>query len=354
MNTLSLDQILKFAFCPMAWFYEYRAETPRPQTPDDLRPQALRQALAFYYAGHAPDLLEAFTLVWRDWCAAWEAPAICDTLLRYAAGRNGILALFEDGYITRNNGSRYQAPHLTREYRRRMHAAGLLDLGAELDDFASRLGLVLPAHPKRDQESPAAGSAFGDSFAGGWRAATSLGQHKTGLPAREVVLGLQVPFQVRLGDAICVNGLADLVVRGSRTDSVILEVHDYQRQSAVWPQAVGDLRVIAASLAEPDPPVHWESVEHVVYRSISAEASFVVRQTNPGRLLAVVAAVSSGIRSGAIIPRLLTDYGACRTCAYLDHCTGSGWEVLNLVHLAPTEQLEETLTIGGAASAAQI
>ena len=351
MNTLSLDEILKYAFCPMIWFYEYRTDVSKPQTPEDLTPQALRQALAFYYDGHARDPLEGYTFVWRDWCDVWEATSIYDDLMQYGTGRNEIIALFEDGHITRPDGSFYKAPHMTREYRRRMHAAGLLKIGAALDDVATELGLILPGLPREAKDSPT--SAFGDSFSGGLRAAASLGKSQSGLPARDVVLGLQVPFQVQLGEEIRVQGLADLVVRGTRAGSVILEVHDYRRQAAVWAKAVRDLRVIAASLATPVQTVQWESVEHVVYRCLPAEKSFIVRETNPGRLLAVVAAVASGIRSGAIIPRLLTDYGACRSCAYLDQCTGRGWEALDLLHLTMTEKPEEIVTIGGAAAAAQ-
>jgi hypothetical protein len=134
------------------------------------------------------------------------------------------------------------------------------------------------------------------------------------LPARELVLGWQIPYQVDLGNGIRLTGVADLATRAlpeAGEKAVVLEVHDYHAQpriSASW--ASRDIRVIAAALARPmdnprddaGQPITWEQVDRVIY----------VTGWWPGIRFAVEYRPSSGggggngARISAIHPRALT------------------------------------------------
>ncbi len=349
MDTYSLDDLLTYARCSMEWFWEKRAGAPKPATPHSLIPGALRQAIAFYCKGHAESLKVAVEWVWQDWCAAWGNKLILDSLRRYAEGQGVILRQFESGRIARPDGSRYLAPRMTAEYRRRMGAAGLMDLGRRLDDFASQLGLALP-------EGYGPGSAFGDAFADSLGMAERAGSAEAKWPGRETILGWHVPFAVSLGNGLQVIGQADLMLRPppeAEADGVILEIHDCHSLPIVGANlAARDLRMIAATLAAPlssmegieeGDRVSWQTVSHVVYRHLPSGEAFIIREVSPGRLLAVVSAVARAIRSQVVIPRLLTSMADCQACAYRERCfSGQGWDTLDLLDpttLARAEQL---------------
>jgi hypothetical protein len=349
MDTYWLDDLLTYARCPMEWFWEKRAGAPKPATPRGLIPGALRQAIAFYGKGHAESLKVAVEWVWQDWCAAWGDRSILDNLKRYSGGRAAVLRQFESGRITRPDGSRYLAPRMTSEYRRRMGEAGLMDLGRRLDGFARQLGLALP-------EGYGPGSAFGDAFADSWHMAERASIAEAKWPGRETVLGWHVPFAVSLGNGLRVVGKADLVLRpppNAEAGEVILEIHDYHSLPIVGANAAArDLRVIAASLAEPLSPAEaagngsaltWHTVSHVVYRHLPGGQAFIIREVSPGRLLAVVSTVARAIRSQVVIPRLLTSPVDCQACPYRERCfSGQGWDALDLLDpttLARAEQL---------------
>lgn len=349
MGTYSLDDLLTYARCSMEWFWEKRAGAPKLATPHSLIPGALRQAVAFYGQGHSESLKVAVELVWQDWCTAWGDQSILDNLKRYAEGRAAILRQFESGRIARPDGSRYLAPQMTAEYRRRMGAAGLMDLGRRLDNFASQLGLVLP-------EGYGPGSAFGDAFADSLGMAERAGSAEAKWPGRERVLGWHVPFAVSLGNGLRVKGQADLVLRpppGAEANGVILEIHDCHSLPIVGAgTAARDLRVIAASLAEPLSPaeaagngdtITWHTVSHVVYRHLPSGEAFIIREVSPGRFLAIVSAVARAIRSQVVVPRLLTSPDDCQACPYRESCfSGQGWDALDLLDpttLARAEQL---------------
>lgn len=326
-----LDELRTYARCPLAWFWERRAGAVRPQTVADLLPEALRTALGFFYGSHAPDLSTAVGLVWQDWCEAWGEPAAARDLAQYAVGRAKVLDLFATGRVHRPDGGRYTAPQMTNEYRTRMHSAGLTSLGRKLDEFARTHGLLLPD----DGDRP--GSALGDVFADCLIAAERVAPD---LPVQSVVLGWQVPYQLILGEHTLVRGEADLLLRTPADDGmVVMEVHDFE--PAPWVRAglaSRDLRVIAASLAQPA-PVHaeqngpsWERVEQVVYRHWSTGQAFTFRETSTGHLLALVSAMVRGMQHHVVIPRAVTGYESCRACAYREHCWGQpGWEALPLV-----------------------
>jgi hypothetical protein len=342
---VTLEDVRSYARCSLEWFWERRAGLARPQTIAALYPAALRQAVSFYYDGHAPSLSLAAVLVWRDWCESWEAPHLLDDLNRYAHGRNHILGLFTTGKVTRPGGGAYTAPQLTKEYRVRMHNAGLSRLGGRLDEFARLRGLLPEAGDRRP------GSALGDVFADCQLAAERMGPN---LPAREVVLGSQVAYHVELANTFTVAAHADLLAQAPADGgepAVQIEVHDFDDQPWVRAGVAGrDLRVIAALLARPPASqAHaWERVAAVIYRHWRSGQSFTFREANSGHLLAVLSAVVRGMDGGCVIPRALTGFEACRGCAYHEQCWNeAGWRSLALLDAGTLQRAEQVRTVMG-------
>ena len=329
---ISVDDLRTYARCPLEWFWERRAGLARPQTIGALVPAAIRTGLAFFYGGQAGDLLASVGLVWQDWCEGWGEAALVRDLAEYAVGRAKILNLFATGHVHRPDGGRYAVPEMTTEYRMRMHSAGLTHLGRKLDEFA-RTHKLLPAD-EEDRPGGALGDAFATSMASAERVAPDL-------PAREVVLGWQVPYQVDLGIGVHLAGTADLVVQAAdEPGAVILEVHDFESLAWIRAGLAGrDLRVIAASLGQPAPSsepgaggVTWQHVAQVTFRHWPTGQAFNFRETNGGHLAALVAAIARGMRHSVVIPRAVTGYDACRPCAYREHCwDGANWDTLPLI-----------------------
>jgi hypothetical protein len=328
---IQLDDLRTYARCTLEWFWERRAGVVRPHTIAALVPAAIRTGLAFYYGGHAESLTAAIGLVWQDWCEGWGEAALARDLARYADGRARILGLFSAGRIQRPDGGRYAVPEMTNEYRTRMHSAGLTTLGRSLDDFARTHGLLAPDADDRP------GSAFGDAFAEGLSMAERVAPD---LPAPGVVLGWEVLFETNLGNGMCLQGTADLLVKSAADPTtVVVEVYDFE--PAPWVRAglaSRDLRVIAAALAQPparpdeSAGVSWDRVEYVVYRHWPTGQTYTFRETSSGHLLALVAAIARGMQHHVVVPRAVTGYDACRACAYRESCWGKpGWEALPLV-----------------------
>ncbi len=346
---LWLDDLRTYARCPLEWFWEKRAGYPRPRTVASLLPEALQTALAFYYQSYAVSIGEAVQMVWRDWCEAWGDVTIASELRDYARGRIQILGLFEKGLIAPPGGGRYKAPLMTNAYRERMQRAGLTRLGHRLDDFARTRGLILPA-----AEADYAGSVLGNVFADCLQAAENASRNtKLPLQNRAVVLGWQVPYQVDLGQSLRLRGAADLVAQAPLEmgeGTVVVEVHEYLpligRRMGL---AARDLRVIAASLAQPceseQRRFSWQQVSQVIYRHWPTGETYEFRETNIGHLEAVLAAVARGMSGQVIVPRALTGYEDCRECAYRERCWDTGWETLPLVDAGALGLAEQLRTI---------
>lgn len=332
---LSLDEVRLYVRCPFEWFWEKRAGLTRQPMASDLVPAAMRAALDFYYREYADSVGQAVGLVWQDWCAQWGEPAVAQDLLRYATVRAGVLSR-----AVRDNGEPYFAPKMSAFYRDQMHSANMDTLGRKLDEFAATHGLLIP-----DEKHPLVGSALGDAFADCLVAADNARKFDEPLPAPEMVLGTGLPYQIRLSGGPQLVGAADLAWQALPPDSadkkaVVLEVHDYHEQ--LWRRlrlAKHDLRVIAASLAEPlttnqddsEQSATWSRVAYVIYRHWPSGTAFKCYETNVGHLHGVLNSVARGMRQHLVIPRALTGYDYCRTCAYRAPCWDEGgWENLHL------------------------
>jgi hypothetical protein len=320
MTTLSLDEVLAYARCPLEWFWERRAGLARPSTPDGLKTAALRQALVFYYEGHTDLLLKAMDWVWRDWCEAWGEPSIFDDLLVYAQTRRSLLRQI---HHDKGRGA---------SYAERMHRAGLAVLGRRLDEFAHAENRVFLANDEQ-----LVGSALGDAFTDCRMAIEQARRFQEPLPARTEFLGLAVPYEIHLDGHRSLLADCDLAWRrsGDEPGDISFEVHDMQSGSYIrsrW--AKHDLRVIAASLASPmaESSVSWERVRRVVYRHWPTGTCYVFTETNAGHLHAIAATVVRGLHAQALVPRALTNPAYCRACVYQQPCwEDGGWEKRHLV-----------------------
>lgn len=240
---LLMDDVLAFVRCPLAWFWEKQAGLPRSPVASGVMSTAVRTALDFFYRGYARNLGEAMGLVWQDWCAQWGQPALTQDLLHYAKVQAGILSRTK-----RSNGEPYLAPKRTAFYRDQMASARMEALSRKLDDFALTHHLVLPG-----EKDSIIGSALGDVFADCLTAMDNARNFAEPLPAPASVLGSGVPYRVALSEGMLVRGAADLVWHPlSDNGAAVMEVHDFQDPEWKRPfSAKHDLRVIAASLAEP-------------------------------------------------------------------------------------------------------
>lgn len=334
---LSLDELRLYARCPLEWFWEKRARYARPRTTVDLMSEAMRAALDLYYRGRTRSLGEAMAMVWKDWCERWDEPTLPSKLAQYAAARASLL-----NQVPRMPNDTFQTLKRKQAYKSKMRVSGLQAMGQKLDEIARDHGIVVPDAKDR------IGSALGDAFADCLVGVDSLRALPHPLPGRDRILGWQVPYQVELGSGMCLTGVADLAWRAEVSNrSVVLEVHDYQDLAWIRPRLVKhDLRVIAASLAQPTPEsrdpsgqlLRWEHVDRVLFRHWPSGA--VVKcncETNVGYLHAVLISLARGLTSQVVVPRVLTGYDDCRTCAYLDRCWGEGsWEQMHLIDYGTT------------------
>lgn len=347
--TYTLDDLITYARCPMEWYWHAQQGLPVPQIPSDLVPALVNQAAALYYGGHVVSLVEGVALVIRDWFSEWDSIDVGQRLIQYVEKQSAILARFQSGQIKKGDGQKYVAPRLSNDYKALMHEHGLLMIGKQLDTFAeSRLGLTLP-------KDYGVGSSFGDAFADALRSATLADQSVDGWPAKEVVVGLQQAFVVALDDSIQVTGVADLVTRLADDElarhgegSVGLEIHDYGPRPLSKAAAVRHLRVIAAVLSTStggQAACPWIKVARVVYRHVPTAKAYTFREISPGRLAAVMAAITRGMRAQVIVPRLLTAPNECYACRYFGECTGKHWDSLDMMDPTNLAQAQNLLSL---------
>jgi hypothetical protein len=330
---VKLDEVLLYARCGLEWYWEFRAHMKRPEAVTTMLADSVRQGLAFYYGGFAATLERGIEMVWHDWAEEWGDPSRVNDLAEYATGRNQIMAAFRNGQYTRPGGTPYDVPQMTAKFRDLMHSNGLLKLGTKLDQFAESRNFLLP------KTNETVFSGLGDAFADCLEAARLNART---LPARTIVRGASVPYRSELPGELAVLGTADLVIEGKPKTprDVILEVHQFQRDPFVrFGLGSRDLRVIAATLARPNPDardegapvVDWDAVARVDFRHWPTGEVFQFHGGNVGQLQLLLSATLRGMRMGVVVPRALTGYDDCRSCAYRDLCWGDAWQELSLI-----------------------
>lgn len=345
MIAYSLDEVLAYARCSMEWYWRRQPDMERPVTPRDLVPALLQQAATIYYRGSVESITQGVVTAITDWFVEWGHERMSQLVIQYVSKQAAILAKFTSGEIKKGDGHVYVAPRLSKSYEKLLQQNGLITIGRELNAFAEgRLGLALPG-------DYGAGSAFGDAFADALRAAERADDQASRWPARKNVLGCEQPFTVNLGN-LAITGRANLVLRPlgaspENAPSVAIEIHDYDTYPAYAWSAVRNLKVIAAALSQSGEgaDVPWQQVEKVVYRHVLSGKTFTLREFSPGRLLAVISAITRGMRASVIVPRMLTAPDDCRACPYYRECCGKHWEALDLMDPTSSAQATQLLTL---------
>ncbi len=347
MIAYSLDEVLAYARCSMEWYWSRQPDMARPLTPRDLVPALLQQAAMIYYRGSVESVTQGVVTAITDWFVEWGHERMSQLVIQYVSKQAAILARFTSGEIKKGDGHVYVAPRLSKAYEKLLQQNGLITVGRELNAFAEgRLGLAMPG-------DYGAGSAFGDAFADALRAAERADNQASRWPARESVLGCEQPFIINLGN-LTITGRANLVLRPSEAEAstenvlrVAIEVHDYDTYPAYAWSAVRNLKVIAAALsrAGEGADVLWQQVEKVIYRHVLSGKTFTFREFSPGRLLAVISAVTRGMRASVIVPRMLTAPDGCRACPYYNECSGKHWEALDMMDPTASAQATQLLTL---------
>ena len=347
MTTYSADEVAAYARCSLEWYWRYTAKQTPPPTPRDLQSALLRQATRLYYDRQSTSLVQGVGLVLRDWCEAWQSVPLYETLQEYITKQIAILARFSQGQIRKPDGKLYFAPRMSNRYRDLMHAQGMTDLARRLNAFAQQIGILLP-------QDYGEGSAFGDALADAVRGAELGDRAVDGYPAREAVLGVQVPFVVPAGDATQITGLADLVLSLPEEErirfegnAVALEVHNFGERSLRAEAAARSLPVIIAGLSRslPESSPAWDTVAKVIYRHVPSGKTLTFRRLGAGRFTSVVAAVTRGIRAGVVVPRLLTSPEFCAECSCRRDCFSGAGDVLDVMDPTIALHAQRLLTV---------
>lgn len=310
MQHIPLDLLVDYARCPLMYWWRRRAHIEAPPTAESLPERVLRGGLTEYYEGRATNVLNGCLTIWREWLAEWGCPpGTIDHLREYVEIDADLLA----ASIRKSDDTPYPDPRPTQHYEEQARAAGLPELGRELEQALNEAPLVVTGEydPLR---------ALGDSIL---MALLYKG------PERDPDGGthLHYPFEVPVTDGITVTGAADLVViDGKRVE--IAEVHDYGPHCPPTPALSRHLVIIALACANGE---RWRGDPATVYRHMLTGFSTHVYQVEcPERLLPVIAAALRGVQCGVFLPRIATAERDCLNCDYYGLCvTEDGLDVLD-------------------------
>jgi hypothetical protein len=277
--------------------------------------RATREGLARYYDERVATLLDGVIAVWGEWLGdEWACPPeALEILKEYAQKEQRVLRPFFDGTITRDDGTPYQAPRMTRVYRDRAGAAGLGRLKRSL----ARMTRRLPVTGAGEYDLV---TAFSD---------TIMMVVQYGGPERRVLTTVRcnLPFRVSVTDGIHVTGTADLALL-EQERVVQAEVHDYEHFRPAGPAVPRLLRVVALFHATGE---SWTGERQIIYRHMGT--GFWVRVDwgeSTTRLLPVITAALRGVQCGVFLPRLAVAERLCLRCPYYGLCvTQDGMDVLD-------------------------
>jgi len=299
---LTLAEVWAYVRCPYEHFWRYVARITAPPTARGLVEQALHQALSAYYGRKCENVVQGVGQAWRGKLKEWgHTDDTWDLLVKFATVRARVLEPFLSGRVVKRDGSRYKVPQMSNEYKRRAMDSGLPHLTARLEGR-------LAGAPVYADEGYTIPDAFSDSVEIASRNAW---------PVPDSVVGMDVPFRVRLTDGLTLDGMAALVTRAG-PEQVSIEVHDYG--PVCLPTAVvrRDLRVVAALHASEE----WIGIHRVVFRHLRTGATVSIsRLPGTGRLLTAAIAAAAGIRHRVYVPRLAAQSRECLTCSYYGLCT---------------------------------
>jgi hypothetical protein len=306
---LTVAEVWAYARCSYEHFWRYVARIAPPSTARGLVEQVLNQAVSAYCGGECENIVQGVGQAWRGRLEEWGyTNDTWDLLVKFATARARVLEPFLSGRVVKRDGSRYKAPQMSNEYKRRAMDAGLPHLAARLDER-------LTGAPVYSDEGYTIPDAFSDSV--------EIASRNT-WPIPDGVVGVDVPFSVNLTDGLTLDGVADLATRAGR-EQVAIEVHDYGPVCPPVAVVRRDLRVVAALHAAGG----WTGVHHVVFRHLRSGATVSVsRLPGTGRLLTAAIAAAAGIRHRVYVPRLAAQSQECPACPFYGLCT-DGHDVLD-------------------------
>lgn len=340
---LPLQDLLDWAYCPLkVW---WRRSGLMPEAPDvsgrhtaaALTRRSLLEAVRLSYHPDRPAAAGAGTClgwVWRRWLERWElAEVLAGPLVDYHARRRELLRRFEEGGLTRPDGTRYARPMWTRYWQELATSSGLDELRALIDSYQDRAGLgVLPKEGIDRWKAP---PGLADAFADAMDRVRTLD-----LPPAEDVVGVDVPFAVHL-PSVQLVGRVDLVRRRKRTrrrgrpsaadpdrgwiENLEMGLFLLEAQPPPPWSLARDLRLLALGQAQLS-PLAGETPHRVtgvrVYHLASGRDEVFQPRLGDGleTLESLARAVVVGVRAGAYVPRMVCGWQACGSCACRPLC----------------------------------
>lgn len=311
MQHVPLDLLVDYARCPLIYWWRRRAHIEAPLTAEALPERTLRAALARYYEGQATDVLDGCLTIWREWLAEWGyPPGTINQLRRYAEIEVSLLADSRQ----ESDSIPHQDPRLTPHYEEQAGAAGLTELGRELEQALDNTPLVVAGDydPLR---------ALSDTVL---MALLYKGPRRD--PNGDT--RPDYPFEVPITEGVTVTGAADLVVINGKWVE-IAEIHDYGPHCPPVPALSRHLVIIALACAKGE---RWKGNQTtIVYRHMLTGFSTHVYQVKTReRLLPIIAAALRGVQCGVFLPRIATAERDCLNCDYYGLCvTEGGLDVLD-------------------------
>ncbi len=341
---LSLQDLWDWAYCPLRVWWRRSGLMPAgadlsgKHTGETLVRQSILTAVDLFYRPDRPQacaLGECLGWVWRRWLEGWGvAEALSGPLVEYHSRRRSLLRRFEEGDLTRRDGSRYVRPMWTRYWRELAAASGLDQLRILIDSYHSRIGLgSLELDDAQRYHGPL---GLADAFADALDCCSSLD-----LPPAGEVLGVGVPFRVEL-PSVQLHGQADLVRRLQRTRPVGRPPADAVQDGWVQQLELGlflldpqlppahslarDLRLLAYSQARlqadrEETPAHQVQAVRLYHLPGGTSQTFHPQLGDGMETLESLArAVVNGLRAGAYVPRMVCGWQACGECDFRRLC----------------------------------
>ncbi|MBN1317207.1 MAG: hypothetical protein JXA42_17115 [Anaerolineales bacterium] len=337
-NSLTLDSLQDYIFCPMRYWWRKVAHLEEPDTLDQVAHAVLHEALLEYAliywmeAKPEPAVVQQViqdcpethhfqimvATLWGYKFIEWEQADLGRLLRQYSRADAEIVLNFVRGgeEYRRPDGSPYQAPRLTKVYEKLAREAGLPEMKQQIDEAADKLSIKLrKGQSLADTYAQANGEIVADLVAN--------------LPDwKGKVLKINVPFKTQSAD-LELSGHADLLVQVERQPELVF--FQYGHRFLPFKAYKNDLRIITALLSAGE---GWKQGQMNSIRIFNLLGE--VRQERiygPGRrerLEAVIELARHSIKAGSYLPRFLhfETYQTCLACPYQRYCIEGGGDIL--------------------------
>lgn len=324
-TSYSLAEIYEYAHCPYRHFWRYVARIVPPPTAQGLVEATMRQSLTDFYNNREGDnLLRSLAVTWQQKLLEWGCEReVWDPLVKFAVTRAELLEPFLSKRVRKPDGTPYKAPEMSAEYKRQARKAALPQMEDKLNDRLVDVPVLV-------DENYTVVDAFSDCV-------EVVTRNEWPVP-EGAVMGVGLPFEVRLTDGVILQGVADLVVEVGN-GKVDIEIHDYDHPVCLPTTALRrDLRVTAVSQARSE---RWNGVRRVLYRHLRSGTKVSIHHPpGTGRLLTAAIGAAAGIRHRVYVPRLAVQSRRCLTCPFYALCSGKH-DVLDALDPTLLAEIEE-------------